>query len=61
MTAETFTVQTKHATLGALEVGVLVCMFLLGMSTMQAYVYYNTFPLDHKYLKALVSPTYVVL
>ena len=50
-----------NVTLGALEVGVLICMFLLGASTVQAYVYYSRFPLDPWPVKALVSVLCAVL
>jgi hypothetical protein len=55
MAVDTFTLRTIHATLGALEVGVLVCMLLLGASTVQAYMYYSKFPLDDRGIKTLVS------
>jgi hypothetical protein len=60
MATDTFTLQSIHATLGALEIGLLACMFLLGLSTAQAYIYYNRFPLDHWKIKTLVSPNYVI-
>jgi hypothetical protein len=53
--ADTFTERDIHVTLGALEIGVLVCMFMLGASTVQAYVYYDKFPLDPRRIKVLVS------
>jgi predicted membrane-bound mannosyltransferase len=58
MATDTFTLHDINATLGALEVGVLICMFLLGASTVQAYVYYSKFPRDDWKIKNLVSLVY---
>lgn len=44
-----------NATLGALEVGVLVSVFLFGMVTVQTYSYYRKFPRDMDWIKILVS------
>ena len=59
--ADTFSMRDINVTLGAFEVGVLICMFLLGASTVQAYVYYGRFPLDPWPVKALVSVFCAVL
>jgi hypothetical protein len=55
--ADTFSVRNIDSTIGALEVGILVCMFLLGTSTVQAYTYYSRFPLDNWKTKTLVNLT----
>ncbi|KIM86125.1 hypothetical protein PILCRDRAFT_5187 [Piloderma croceum F 1598] len=52
---DTFSMRDINVTLRALEAGVLICMFLLGASTVQAYVYYGKFPLDPWPVKALVA------
>jgi hypothetical protein len=54
MTAYTFTLHDINTTIGALEIGVLICMFLLGVSTVQVYVYYIKFPKDNWKIKTLV-------
>jgi predicted membrane-bound mannosyltransferase len=61
MAADVFTLETINATLGALEVGVLICMFLLGASTVQAYVYYSRFPRDDWRIKSLVSLIHYII
>jgi len=52
---DTFSMRDINVTLGALVVGVLICMFLLWASTVQAYVYYGRFPLDPWPVKALIA------
>jgi len=52
---DTFSIRNINATIGALEVGILICMFLLGVSTVQAYVYYSRFQLDNWKIKAMVA------
>ncbi|KAJ7207179.1 hypothetical protein GGX14DRAFT_119299 [Mycena pura] len=42
-------------TLGAFQIGTLVSYTLFGITTTQAYVYYNNFPEDTRKLKALVA------
>lgn len=42
-------------TLGAIEIGILVSVFLFGFYTVQAIIYYANFPDDPKILKGLVS------
>ena len=59
--ADTFSIQNINATIGAFEIGVLICMFLLGVLTVQAYVYYSRFPRDHWKIKALVSLIYCIV
>ncbi|KAK7043299.1 hypothetical protein R3P38DRAFT_239154 [Favolaschia claudopus] len=44
-----------EATYGALLVGVFVSIFLQGVGSLQAFVYYETFPEDSWRLKALVA------
>lgn len=39
---------------GALQIGVLVSYVLFGVTTTQAYIYYDRFPDDSPKLKALV-------
>lgn len=50
-----------HATVGALQVGVLVSTFLSGVVTVQVYVYLNRFPNDPKVLRILVSILHFLL
>lgn len=42
-------------TFGALEIGVMISMFLFGAVTVQTYNYYGLFPEDSKGLKSMVS------
>jgi hypothetical protein len=43
-----------QSTLGALEIGVFIALFLFGIVTAQASVYYQRFPQDRVHIKALV-------
>lgn len=43
-----------NGTLGTLEVGVLVAIYLFGVASVQAYVYYTQSTEDSKLLKGLV-------
>jgi hypothetical protein len=43
------------ATLGAMEIGVGVSHFLMGISTLQAFLYYKNFPRDPRMLRTLVT------
>jgi predicted membrane-bound mannosyltransferase len=61
MAADVFTLETINATLGALETGVLICMFLLGASTVQVHVYYSRFPKDDWRIKILVSLIHCII
>ncbi|KAJ7725638.1 hypothetical protein DFH07DRAFT_250975 [Mycena maculata] len=42
-------------TLGALEIGVLISYCLFGLTTLQAYMYFQRFPQDHTSLKYLAG------
>lgn len=44
-----------HKTLGALEIGTTICVFLFGIVTVQTYLYFRSFPRDDWKLKALVG------
>ncbi|KAF7360504.1 hypothetical protein MVEN_00781200 [Mycena venus] len=44
-----------NATLGALQIGVLVSYALFGVTTTQAYIYYTRFPEDSPKIKAMVA------
>ncbi|EJD54684.1 hypothetical protein AURDEDRAFT_110216 [Auricularia subglabra TFB-10046 SS5] len=46
-------------TFGALQVGVTVAMFLVGVCTLQVWNYYRNFPEDPKGVKALVAFVYI--
>lgn len=48
-------------TIGALEIGSLVAIFIFGIVTLQMYTYYTTFWKDLWYYKALVSDCYIFL
>lgn len=43
-----------NPTVGALEIGTLVSMFLFGIVTLQVYLYYRNFPKDNALLKIVV-------
>src|ERR1700728_4763763 len=43
-----------HYTLGALEIGILISLFLFGIVTVQCSVYYDRFPNDSWHIKFLV-------
>ncbi|KAK7032915.1 hypothetical protein R3P38DRAFT_2919695 [Favolaschia claudopus] len=45
--------------LGGIEIGALVAVILLGMVTVQIYVYYMNFPLDSRIIKALITLIWV--
>lgn len=42
------------STLGAIEIGVLISYFLLGLTTLQVYIYFSNFPNDSRSRKCLV-------
>ncbi|KAJ7780114.1 hypothetical protein DFH07DRAFT_463512 [Mycena maculata] len=44
-----------NATIGALQIGVLVSYFLFGLTTAQVYAYYGRFPKDPSRMKWLVA------
>jgi len=44
-----------HDTIGALQIGSLFAIFLFGIVTVQAYLYYNAFREDRWMYKTLVS------
>ena len=44
-----------YTTLGAMEVGVMISIFLLGALTIQVYTYYHKFTSDSWKFKLLVS------
>ncbi|KJA17966.1 hypothetical protein HYPSUDRAFT_79446 [Hypholoma sublateritium FD-334 SS-4] len=46
---------TMQNTFGALEIGATVSVFLFGVATLQAHVYFTRFPDDRRYFKALVA------
>jgi len=46
-----------NGTLGALEIGVLISLFLFGIVTVQTSVYYDRFPKDPWHVKFLVGAT----
>ncbi|KAF5319823.1 hypothetical protein D9611_012857 [Ephemerocybe angulata] len=47
-------VQTIDNTFGALQIGVLIAVFLFGIVTLQAHIYSSQFPDDRRIFKALV-------
>jgi hypothetical protein len=49
-----------HATIGALEIGVLLSSFLFGIVTVQTFMYFKKFPNDTWMLKLLVRTTHIV-
>ncbi|KAJ3512183.1 hypothetical protein NLJ89_g3670 [Agrocybe chaxingu] len=49
-----------NGTLGALSVGVLISVFLFGIATVQAYIYYSNFPDDKVRLKVLVAVVWIL-
>jgi hypothetical protein len=55
MEATTF---NPHATIGALEIGVLLSAFLFGIVTVQTFMYFKKFPNDTWMLKLLVRDKY---
>lgn len=44
-----------HPTLGALEIGAFISIFLFGIVTVQVYLYFRHFPKDNNVLKAVAS------
>jgi hypothetical protein len=48
---------SPHGTLGALQIGSSLSLFLFGILTVQAYLYFDRFRDDRWTLKAFVSPT----
>jgi hypothetical protein len=50
-----------NGTVGALEVGTFISLFLFGAMTVQTFVYYEMFPRDSWKLKSLVSMKYLWL
>ncbi|CAA7270107.1 unnamed protein product [Cyclocybe aegerita] len=49
-----------NGTLGALCIGVLISVFLFGIATVQAYIYYSNFPEDKVKLKILVAVVWIL-
>ncbi|KAJ7674208.1 hypothetical protein B0H14DRAFT_3537506 [Mycena olivaceomarginata] len=47
-------------TYGSLLIGAFFAIFLQGMLTVQAYIYYESFPTDSKKLKSLVAVVWVL-
>lgn len=47
--------------LGAIEIGVLISIFLFGIFNLQAYVYYRNYPNDSQPLRILVSEPAVAI
>ncbi|KAJ6447767.1 hypothetical protein C8R45DRAFT_1047372 [Mycena sanguinolenta] len=47
--------QDVNATLGALQIGVLISFVLFGVATTQCYVYFSRFPEDSSKVKALTA------
>ena len=45
---------STYSTIGALEIGVMIGLFLFGISTAQASIYYQRFPQDPLQIKSLV-------
>ncbi|KII83933.1 hypothetical protein PLICRDRAFT_179967 [Plicaturopsis crispa FD-325 SS-3] len=43
------------ASLGALEIGILISIFLFGMVTVQTYIYYRNFAEDPRWMKVMVA------
>jgi len=43
------------AFLGAMEIGILISIFLFGLFSLQVFVYYRHYPNDSWHLRALVS------
>ncbi|KJA12518.1 hypothetical protein HYPSUDRAFT_105010, partial [Hypholoma sublateritium FD-334 SS-4] len=46
---------TVANTFGALEIGGAASVFLFGVITLQIHIYFQRFPEDRRYFKALVS------
>jgi hypothetical protein len=44
-----------NGSLGALEIGIVLGVFLFGIETLQTFNYYRRFPKDSNLLKATVS------
>ncbi|TFK73251.1 hypothetical protein BDN72DRAFT_213600 [Pluteus cervinus] len=44
-----------ETTIGAFEIGVLIAMFLFGVTTMQTFSYYRKFPADNRGMKIFVG------
>ncbi|KAF9055751.1 hypothetical protein BJ165DRAFT_442831 [Panaeolus papilionaceus] len=51
---QTMLVFDANATLGAIQIGVMISLFLFGLVTAQVYIYMNKFPNDPWILKCLV-------
>ena len=51
----TASMTTVANTFGALEIGGAVSVFLFGVVTLQTHIYFQRFPEDRRYFKALVS------
>ncbi|KAJ7331388.1 hypothetical protein DFH08DRAFT_966399 [Mycena albidolilacea] len=49
-----------YETYGSLLIGAFFAIFLQGMLTVQAYIYYESFPTDSKKLKSLVAVVWVL-
>ncbi|KAF7360108.1 ANK-REP-REGION domain-containing protein [Mycena venus] len=47
-------------TYGAMFIGVLFATFFQGVLTLQAYIYYESFPKDHASLKVLVASVWIL-
>ncbi|PPR01802.1 hypothetical protein CVT24_001698 [Panaeolus cyanescens] len=50
----------RNATLGALTIGVLFSSVLFGVVIVQMYLYFTTFPRDHRLLKGLVTSVMIM-
>ncbi|KAG7086490.1 hypothetical protein E1B28_002439 [Marasmius oreades] len=46
--------------IGALEIGIIVSIFLFGVTTAQTFLYYQLFPLDSKWMKRLVWAVWLI-
>ncbi|KAH8824749.1 hypothetical protein DL96DRAFT_1614942 [Flagelloscypha sp. PMI_526] len=53
------TTPALHLTLGAMEIGIIINVFLSGVVTMQSYYYYSRFVDDRKFLRWFVSSYFV--
>ncbi|KAF7297963.1 hypothetical protein HMN09_01017200 [Mycena chlorophos] len=55
MSSSELSTQLLNETLGALQIGVLLSYMLLGVTTMQVYIYVGRFPQDPRWLRAMVG------
>nr|GAT56197.1 predicted protein [Mycena chlorophos] len=55
MSSSGLSTQLLNETLGALQIGVLLSYMLLGVTTMQVYIYVGRFPQDPRWLRVMVG------